>query len=215
MSQATQVFSAPPTWLVVALEEHLPYSLPLLRRLQFTSYPKGRTPSSHVVFVGGSDDAAQTATKIDAFAAAYVDFSRGLETQMWMYSTLEDGQADDATLLLCEDQIVTLVAEVGRISSQFTEQRAYPNSVLIGTLNAVVRSAMEKRGICVRARSALGYEKWLVKVDDLPAEDVLPDGMTWAAVTAADCVLVLSRTAIQRQVYEPVQPSSRMPLMTV
>jgi hypothetical protein len=37
------------------LEQHLPYSLPILRRLQFMSFPGGQTPDSHVLSTFGKE----------------------------------------------------------------------------------------------------------------------------------------------------------------
>ncbi|KAL2259158.1 hypothetical protein VTK26DRAFT_7255 [Humicola hyalothermophila] len=88
----------PPAPLLPLLHAHLPYSLPVLRRLQFAQhFPGGRSPHIHVLFAyhrnddGGGDDDDDEG--INHFTAACVDLSRAPETQCWIYSTLEDGRS--------------------------------------------------------------------------------------------------------------------------
>ncbi|KXJ95537.1 hypothetical protein Micbo1qcDRAFT_171892 [Microdochium bolleyi] len=94
-----------PAALLRLLEQHVPHSLPLLRRLQFTRFPGGVTEHTRILFAcssgsGGGpsdgrpvdaqgDDRLAPADGPNSFAAAYVDFSRGPETEVWMYSSLE------------------------------------------------------------------------------------------------------------------------------
>ncbi|KAL2018705.1 hypothetical protein VTK56DRAFT_479 [Thermocarpiscus australiensis] len=103
----------PPAPLLSLLRSHLPYSLPVLRRLQFARNLPGRgaTPHTHVLHAcyqdrdrdlkdaeeeedyseGSSSSSSKSSSK--HFAAAYVDLSRAPETQCWVYSTLEDTRA--------------------------------------------------------------------------------------------------------------------------
>ncbi|SPQ18225.1 ce529d9d-79b8-4ec7-bf6d-5b2dd05072ad [Thermothielavioides terrestris] len=118
----------PPPHLLARLQSHLPYSLPVLRRLQFArNFPGGSTRHTHILYaaprtacgeeeeaeaeeeelstqrVDGNSSVSRDATGKRAgqaqaqareapFAAAYVDLSRGPETQVWLYcSALEDG----------------------------------------------------------------------------------------------------------------------------
>lgn len=97
--------------LLTLLSNHLPYSLPVLRRLQYAanfsdnnySNGLGTTPYSHVLFASrhsledlvqpfesGAEPEAEAVGKRRHFAAAFVDLSRFPETQAWVYSTLED-----------------------------------------------------------------------------------------------------------------------------
>ncbi|KAK4233819.1 hypothetical protein C8A03DRAFT_47716 [Achaetomium macrosporum] len=69
----------PSNALLSLLKSHLPHSLPVLRCLQFArNFPNYRSPQAHI------------RQQEQQFAAAYVDLSRGPETQIWLYSTLED-----------------------------------------------------------------------------------------------------------------------------
>ncbi|GAB1310443.1 hypothetical protein MFIFM68171_00653 [Madurella fahalii] len=100
----------PPDPLLSLLHSHLPYSLPVLRRLQFArNFPGGATPHTHVLHarysIASSPSSSPSARNSQpqsesqiaqdqdeqAFAAAYVDLSRAPETQCWVYSMLEDG----------------------------------------------------------------------------------------------------------------------------
>jgi hypothetical protein len=103
-----------PAELLGLLTAHMPYSLPLLHRLQLTRVPGGITEHARVLLVadrpippaqqqqqqsallaaaategagagGGDDDMA--------FTAAYVDLSRNPETQVWLYSSVERAAA--------------------------------------------------------------------------------------------------------------------------
>ncbi|KAK4128768.1 hypothetical protein N657DRAFT_560978 [Parathielavia appendiculata] len=75
--------------LLRLLKSHLPHSLPVLRRLQFAlNFSGGRTPHTHVLYAHYPGDDTND-TKGGHFAAGCVDLSRGPETQLWIYSSLE------------------------------------------------------------------------------------------------------------------------------
>ncbi|KAM7207009.1 hypothetical protein V8F33_000108 [Rhypophila sp. PSN 637] len=81
--------------LLTELENHLPFSIPVLRRIQFANkFPgkPGSTQFTHVLWAFYEDD--EQKRKKQDFAAAYVDLSRGPETQCWIYCTLEDSFSD-------------------------------------------------------------------------------------------------------------------------
>ncbi|KAI1498258.1 hypothetical protein F5X99DRAFT_336148 [Biscogniauxia marginata] len=102
-----QVYTSPPAYLSGLLAAQLPRSLPLLRRLQFTRFPGGITPHARVLVATSSTPSSLSSpppshssssspppssapvVSEDHFAAAYVDLSRGPETQVWLYSSLE------------------------------------------------------------------------------------------------------------------------------
>ncbi len=98
-----------PESLLKLLRENLPYSLPLLRRLQFArDFKNGTRPSAHVLFAYHPDTGSQASSaKPSQFAAAYVDMAPRPQTAMWIYSTLEfpgraapDGSDDELILAL-------------------------------------------------------------------------------------------------------------------
>jgi len=82
-----------PESLIALLTSHLPHSLPVLRRIQFAAkFPRGSSAGTHILYAYSpgqdpKDDDDQN------FAAAYVDLSRRQETQVWIYSTLEDSSS--------------------------------------------------------------------------------------------------------------------------
>ncbi|KAK1782083.1 hypothetical protein QBC45DRAFT_20243 [Copromyces sp. CBS 386.78] len=92
--------------LLALLSQHLPHSLPVLRRLQYAANFPGNnglatTPYSHVLYASrfSVDECLHVASHEGNwkehkgrkhFAAAFVDLSRFPETQVWVYSTLED-----------------------------------------------------------------------------------------------------------------------------
>lgn len=96
--------------LLDALKSHLPFSLPVFRRIQFAqNFPrKGSTPFTHILYafyknvsdddnqkgLAGNDRITGTEEGRNHFVAAYVDLSRHPETQAWFYSTLEDFYPD-------------------------------------------------------------------------------------------------------------------------
>lgn len=92
--------------LLARLNSHLPYSLPVLRRLQFAAnFKGGRTDETHVLYArlgrgsgvdggcSGDGDDDDDGDDTGHFAAAYVDISQGPETQVWVYSSLEPSAA--------------------------------------------------------------------------------------------------------------------------
>lgn len=114
-----KVYNRPPEALVKLLTLSDPlYSLPLVRRLQFTGFPGGTTEHTRILFSSsaasledhltttitdadthlnvkdrsgdgdGDGDAANGSSRVP-FAAAYLDLSRGPETELWVYSSME------------------------------------------------------------------------------------------------------------------------------
>ncbi|RYP72676.1 hypothetical protein DL771_004012 [Monosporascus sp. 5C6A] len=211
-------YKEPPAPLLALLGRHVPHSLPLLRRLQFTRFPGGITEHARVLWASDmelADDLPDPAR----FTAGYLDFSRGPETELWLYSSLERDQSaaaeDDPTTAHTDhpaaSQAEAALREVKRLRDEYCrrgdvnggggseegEGRPQP-TVLIGTLSERLRRALAGRGVAFPYVDA--YDKWLFRVDALP-EDVraLPEGMRWDTVRHGDIPLVLSRTPIKRQ----------------
>ncbi|KAI0200118.1 hypothetical protein F4808DRAFT_461259 [Astrocystis sublimbata] len=114
-----KVYTTPPEALLdpLATTPHFPYALPLARRLQFTKFPGGITEHARILWAsevslerhlcaaavgrsdgggvgGGSEEEKEGGKKggrerETPFAAAYLDFSRGPETELWIYSSME------------------------------------------------------------------------------------------------------------------------------
>jgi hypothetical protein len=184
----------PPKEVLSVLEQHLPYSLPVLRRLQFMSFPGGQTPDSHVLSTLDKDLQSQE------FAVAYLDFSRGPETEMWLYSSIENPQAG-GNKTACEEQILEMLKRVRDIESQIVQDaRGWPGVVLIGSLHEKILGILEKH-LMVKEKT---YEhfKFIFRVENLPTAAPLPDKeLSYSAVRLSDIPLVISRTHIPRKEY--------------
>ncbi|KAG7293023.1 hypothetical protein NEMBOFW57_003068 [Staphylotrichum longicolle] len=206
----------PSTPLLTLLESHLPHSLPVLRRLQFAlKFLGGSTPHTHVLYARYDDDdnnnnnngeeqqqqtngegaGERRGTRKGHFAAACVDLSRAPETEVWVYSSLEDG-----------------VNRGGGCIAAATESRRKEDGagmkVLIGSLHETVRQGLLARGVEMDKSANIGPEldwefcgKWLFRVEDLPVagDEGLPEGMRWDRAMKADVETIRARSSINRQ----------------
>ncbi|KAH6686476.1 hypothetical protein F5X68DRAFT_240827 [Plectosphaerella plurivora] len=209
-----QVFNDVPPGLLRLLQAHLPRSITLLRRLQFTTFPNGKTDVGRIVVASDVplpeiDTPGQGVPTTRHFAATYIDPSRGLETNMWFYSTYEDSHGfitaapplspEDNTL--CRRQIMAVLNEARRQGRDYPVQPLpAPDHILVGSLNNCIRDVARENGIRFGARPGAEYEKFIFNVDDLPEQRSLPDGMVWADAGPGDCELAKSRTSIPRTV---------------
>ncbi|GKT47825.1 uncharacterized protein ColSpa_08006 [Colletotrichum spaethianum] len=199
------IYTTVPDGLIPLLESHLPNSLPILRRLQFTRFRGGMRPTARIIFASDSPLVAEQTGQSPSqrnFTAAYLDFGSNIETQLFIYSTLEDGTITDGQEReAAELQIMAAIDAVKQVSREQPDNRAYPGGCLVGTLATVTRETMIKRGVVVKQRAVYEYEKWLFRVDEVPEFEVtLPEGATWAPATERDCEVVISRTTVPRQV---------------
>ncbi|KAH0443622.1 acetyltransferase [Colletotrichum camelliae] len=199
---AAVIHTSVPDGLIPLLESHLPNSLPILRRLQFTRFPGGQRPTARIILAADGPVISSARN----FAAAYLDFGSGIETSLFMYSTLEDNPASSvsvsaADLEVCDAQIGAVVDAVKAVAREQPEHRAYPGRCLVGTLATAVKEAMVRCGVGIEARQEYEYEKWLFRVEDVREVEVeLPKGARWERADERDCEVVISRTSIPRQV---------------
>ncbi|KAF5023621.1 hypothetical protein F66182_4323 [Fusarium sp. NRRL 66182] len=210
MAEFVKVYSTVSTELLALLNHQLPYSLPLLRRLQFTKLEGGLRKTAKIYFVSDSEF-KQSRDSPKRFTAAYVDIGGGPDTQAWIYSTLEHpSQADQGTAVY-ETQLNALVSEIVKAVKEYGYELAYPGAILVGTLHDSVRTVLHKTGRLV-SRETGAYDKWLFKYQDLPGDEVaLPEGMHWGTATEDDCRVVISRTDIPRT----VEVLIRMPSLVI
>jgi hypothetical protein len=201
MASFTKVYSTVPPGVLTILADQLPYSLPLLRRLQFTKFEGGLRKTARIILVADSElDNEESPPQ--KFTAAYVDIAGGPDTQGWIYSTLEHpDQADIKDTTIYEEQLDKIVEECIVIAKDYGRELTYSGAVLLGTLHDSVRQLMYKTGRVV-PRETGAYDKWLFKYEDLPSDEVaLPEGMNWGTATEDDCRVVISRTDIPRTVF--------------
>lgn len=183
------------------LIHRLPYSLPLLRRIQFSRRRGSPTEHGRVVFVSLQDLATYTARKDEdvKFTAAYINVSGGPETQMWLFSTLEAEEspnpADDA---IYTTQLDIMISSVSRLARLHGKPLTHGNAVLLGTLNSRVKRLLEGK---FTPRETGLYDKWLFRAEDLPGTEGdgdLEEGMVWDVARERDLEVAVSRTDIPR-----------------
>lgn len=208
-----------PEWILALLADHLPFSLPLLRRLQSAHRLRDASTPAARILLAYTPEAADVGADPTGpppaparFAAAYVDPSRGPETESWLYSTLEDdndstsssGAAAPAACVV--EQVLALLRRMRKIEAEYAGTATAaperdpdpgarrPGTVLMGSLHEAVRQALIGTGVSVRATGVapkgMGwdfYDKWLFRVEDLAGAGgggggELPAGMRWDAI---------------------------------
>ncbi|KAK4193547.1 hypothetical protein QBC35DRAFT_527580 [Podospora australis] len=182
--------------LLEKLNAHLPFSLPVLRRLQFAS-KIAQTKQPHVLhacYEGNNSPEGE-------FAAAFVDLTRHPETQVWIYSTVEDrvvdpldldtmtvtgtGEEEDIELVLALlRRVRTIAAEEGH--SAISEEGKDGREVLVGSLHELLRRELLTREVGLKKTGVvpegLDWEychKWLFRVPE-----GLPEGYRGEKQTA-------------------------------
>lgn len=196
-----KVYRTPPEALIERLMHHnhhdVPYAaLPLVRRLRFTKLPGGLTEHSRILWSSSSFSSFENGEgkekekeerETAPFAAAYLDFSRGPETELWIYSSMEGrllgasvsgsgGKGSESDEGEDEEETATTLAllrEVKRLQDLYftpdrQQQRKYPTTVLVGNLNEVLRKRLLAPEVGVALLSGEVYNKWFFRVDDLP-----------------------------------------------
>ncbi|KAJ9427298.1 hypothetical protein QL093DRAFT_2198316 [Fusarium oxysporum] len=195
MADFVKVYTTVPKQLLALLTNQLPYSLPLLRRLQFTKFENGLRETARVILAAES----QLEDGLDfpkRFTAAYID---------------HPNDADPKDTAVYEKQLHKIIEESVVTAKAHGRSLVYGEAVLVGTLHDSVRDLLYKTGR-VQARETGAYDKWLFKYEDLPKDETaLPEGMHWGTATDDDCRVVISRTNIPRT----VQVLRRMPSLVI
>lgn len=191
----------PSTPLLTLLESHLPHSLPVLRRLQFAlNFPGGSTPHTHVLYARYDDNGEEQQTNREGtgerqgkkrkghFAAACVDLSRAPETEVWVYSSLEDGinrrdgsgaglggqgrsgvngdRGDEHDEMGKEEEekqamdlVLAVLKRIGAIAAATESGRQEDGmKVLIGSLHETIRQGLLARGVKMDKSANIGPE---------------------------------------------------------
>lgn len=190
-----------PLDLLTPLRDHLPHSFSVLRRAQFSHRPQGTTPHARFLFASDEHDSdvKTNGDKPRHFAAAYLDLSQYPETQLYLYSTLQDasdgpdedallraaGTAEDVERAL--DLVGALLARVRHIAAEAASPDASPAYVLpppgprreglmVGGLHeATYRLLRARRGL--ESSYWNPHDVWLFQTGELPESRlVLPSG---------------------------------------
>jgi hypothetical protein len=137
----------------------------------------------------------------NSFVMAYLDYSRGPETEMWLFSSLENTTShltseDDSQL--CERQLVALFRKAGEIEDDFGQPRSTPGTVLVGSAHESVLEVLRRNHLV--ERETIPYCKFVFHTKFQPADITLPsEDFTWGFVRQEDLALILSRTQIPRK----------------
>lgn len=198
------------------LADHLPQSLPLLRRIQFTHYPQGTTKHARYLIATDSDGAIDSANREGKppgprhFAAAYLDLSKGPETEMYLYTTLEDAEdlvavPDDAVERVLDLAVALL--HRGKLAAQEVMRAgafklARGAGFMVGGLHQPTYELLcSRRGLTSSYWNP--HHAWLFRLDRLPGgggrsgDDPGP-GLRWDVVRREDVPLIASRTKIPK-----------------
>ncbi|KAJ2905376.1 hypothetical protein MKZ38_005675 [Zalerion maritima] len=205
-AQVSQYQKKAPLSIIRLLESHLPESLPLFRRLQFLNRSQS-SDSAHVLFShlcmhdDGRPEEVHDRTK--EFVAAYIDISRGPETEMWVYCSVEKGLINDHPEAVAEC-ISGLMARAKAILAEYPHPRPIEGSFVIGALAEPTRTLLLKYGDLEVVRDTF-WDRWDFRVGDMPStlgspDDVLPPGFKWSAVGKEDAETAVSSTQIRRTV---------------
>lgn len=201
------------------LRDHLPQSLPLLRRTQFTHYPQGTTEHARYLIATDSDGATdggdrqgQAPSSQRHFAAAYLDLSKGPETEMYLYTTLED--AKDLTAVPSDEvesalNLAVALLHRGKLAAEEVMRSgafklARGAGFLVGGLHQPTYELLcSRRGLTSSYWNP--HHAWLFRLERLPA---LPGGagdgegpgpgLRWDVVRREDVPLIASRTYIPK-----------------
>jgi hypothetical protein len=178
--------------LLEVLDKYLPLSLPLIRRLQFMDFAGGKTVDSRILasFEGTSPGSS--------FVVAYLDYSRGPETEMWLFSSIENPTRLTEEGELGEKQLVALFHMAGEIEDEFNPPRSTPGTVMLGSVHENVLEALRRNNLVERA--TVPYRKFIFHTNPQQSDIALPsEDFTWGSVRQEDLALVLSRTQIPRK----------------
>ncbi|QLI68211.1 uncharacterized protein G6M90_00g035550 [Metarhizium brunneum] len=191
------VFDSPPEELLHLLASQLPASLTLLRRLQFAVHRNCTGPDARIIVSSDTGQIGDGPTKPTCFAAAYAELSTGPDTQMVMYSSMEQGRPSDEELPVHEGHIMNLVRTLAELRREYGGKLAYGNSLLVGNVHSDVHDILTKTG---RVTARRDYDKWLFRMEHVPELKETLDlaGMHWGTASLEDCRLVASRTDIPR-----------------
>lgn len=136
----------------------------------------------------------------NSFVVGYLDYSRGPETEMWLFSSLELNTHHLAPVdsQLGEKQLVALFRKAGEIEDDYDQTRSTPGTVLVGSAHKNVLEALRRHNLVERA--SVPYCKFIFYTMSPPSDIALPsEEFTWGSVRQEDLALVMSRTQIPRK----------------
>lgn len=190
---------------VDSLSAYLPYSLPLLRRLQFMHFAGGQTSNSHVLTSFDGDDPGR------CFVAAYLDFSRGPETEMWLFSSIELNDRSPKEVQMCEVQILALIQRVRELGTTYKSARETHGILLIGALHEKIAKLFQDRYL-ILDKTPPNY-KFIFEQENLVEPKPLPASLQWTVVQREDLPMILSKTDVPRKEFVKIFPPYGGPVL--
>ncbi|KAG8164759.1 hypothetical protein KVR01_005034 [Diaporthe batatas] len=213
------------------LRDHLPQSLPLLRRIQFTHFPQGTTEHARYLIATDSDGSIDSGEgqaqqpppppppSKHHFAACYLDLSKGPETEMYLYTTLEDAPDPSALPDSEVERVLDLAVSLLRRGKLAAEEALRPGApfklargpggFLVGGLHQPTYELL-----CARRGLTSSYwnphDAWLFRLERLPPAQPSSsaaagggppgahEGLRWDVVRREDVPLIASRTYIPK-----------------
>lgn len=155
--------------------------------------PGGATEYSHILtsFEGSNLERS--------FIVAYLDYSRGPETEMWLFSSLEVGQDTEEEVSTSESQLVALFRQAGEIEKQSNMPRSTPGVVLLGSVHEKILEVLHRKQL-IEIATGEPYLKYVFDTHSFPPCKPLPSAdLSWGSIRSQDLPLVLSRTSIPRK----------------
>lgn len=145
---------------------------------------------------------AAGATEINGpFTACFLELGAKPDTQLWIYSTLEDEPQDELERRsdLYVSQILRLVQELESIYDGYDGQgNAFGSAVLLGSVHTRIFDILDAKGL-IDAKKAGTFQKWLFRSQDLPSSvQELPQGLSWGTATEDDCRAAIAGSTVPR-----------------
>ncbi|KAJ3492997.1 hypothetical protein NLG97_g5013 [Lecanicillium saksenae] len=200
------IFIRRPSGLEKLLLAHLPTSLTLLRKVQ---YLRRKTTAAakfpQILFVSNAasiGDGEETLSSPSSFTVAYINTTIAQSTSMYLYSTLQNYEAEPGSCAVVETerQLEVILQKLIKLRKEMEQDMKIelPPSVVLGSLHSRMRGLWEKSGRISPRPTGL-YDKWIFDVARVPQlDESLPEGMVWGTGTLEDCRVVASRTDIPR-----------------
>lgn len=217
----------PSSPILSLLSAHLPYSLPLYRRIQFLEIH----PSEHARITTvpplseiplPPDSSSESLSKTPPWVAACVDLMRGPETQIWIFSSIEIPDIETTNPLPRNDErsfrecvreqlleVFSIIYHelVPKLPEAAPENYSimrmgkplpYSRSrVIIGTLHKILRAMVPAQTI---ARVDAPHLKYIFSLSSFSAPVALPPGFEFCSLQRSHLETVLSRTHIPRSI---------------
>lgn len=128
---------------------------------------------------------------------AFVEFGARPDTQLWMYSTFEDLTQEEHQnhVAIYRYQMKEVVQQLKELRLEHEGESAFGQSVLMGSVHSRLMGLLKGYNRYDPEKAGM-YDKWLFKLEDLPQQAVLPDGMAWAVPDEDVCRLAVSKGTV-------------------